>query len=87
MITVTTITRHVLAPHGAYFVARNVPFFGGLFTVPKFLVESPSVITPLGRMRVRGWVWRRKNATPFPTVYTASRAIKRNSRHKEYVSA
>lgn len=63
-----------------WYVVKSVPLLW--FHIHKYLVMSPPMSTPFGNAQMRGWVWRRVNATMFLDRRAAKKASRpRNDEH------
>jgi hypothetical protein len=65
-----------------YYVAKYDKFL--FFKYKIYLLDGPSVMTPLGRMTFRGFTWRRSEAKAFET-YGEAKSRRRIS-NKEFVT-
>lgn len=64
----------VQEPESDWYVSKLFPLLW--FHVTKYLVLSPTMQGPFGPMRMRGWVYLKRNATAFKTRKEAGRAMR-----------
>lgn len=64
----------VQEPESDWYVSKLVSILW--FHVPKYLCLSPPMQGPFGTMRMRGWVYLKRNATVFKTRKEAGRAMR-----------